>query len=72
MLRFGFDPETDVFGFFCVFWYHGNSVMNREGTKRCPVGYGFEIWAILYVIVGKINNMLLYVKFMLICAWEMY
>ena len=39
-----------------------------EGTKRCPILYGFEILAILGVIVGKINNMLLCVKFMLICS----
>ena len=63
---------TDVFGFCGVFWYHSNSVTNREGTKRCPIVYEFEIWAILYVIVGKINNMLLYVKFMLICACGIY
>ena len=44
MLRFGFDPGTDVFGlFFLVFWYHSNSMTNREGTKRCPVLYGSEI-----------------------------
>ena len=55
-----------------MFWYHSNSVTNREGTKMCPIVYEFEIWAILYVIVGKINNMLLYVKFMLICVYEMY
>ena len=72
MLRSGFDLGTYVFGFYGVFWYHSNSVTNREGTKRCPVVYGSEIWAILYVIVGKINNMLLYVKFMLICACVMY
>ena len=53
MLRFVFYPETDVFGFCGVFWYHNNSVMNREGTKRCPVLYGSEIWAILCVIVVK-------------------
>ena len=47
MLRFGFDPGTDVFGFYGVFWYPNNSVMNREGTKRCPVVYGSEICAIL-------------------------
>ena len=41
---------------------------NREGTKRCPVLYGSEIWVILCVIVENINNMLLCVKFMLICA----
>ena len=33
VLRFDFDPGTDVFGFFGVLWYHNNSVMNREGTK---------------------------------------
>ena len=31
VLRFGFDPGTDVFGFCCVFWYHSDSVTN--GTK---------------------------------------
>ena len=31
-----------------------------------------EIWVILCVIVEKINNMLLCVKFMLICAYVMY
>ena len=44
--RFGFDPGTDVFGFCGVFWYRNNSVTNREGTKRCHVFYGFEIWVI--------------------------
>ena len=34
VIRFGFDPETDVFGFCGMFLYHSNSVMNREGTKR--------------------------------------
>ena len=58
VLRFGFDPETDVFGFCGVFWYHSNSVMNHEGTKRCPILYGSEIWVILCVIVEKINNMM--------------
>ena len=33
VLRFGFDPGTDVFGFYCVFWYHSDSVTN--GTKNC-------------------------------------
>ena len=41
-------------------------VHGREGIKMCPVLYEFEIWAILCVIVGKINNMLLCVKIMLI------
>ena len=42
-LRFSFDPGTNVFGFYGVFWYHNNSVTNREGTKRCLVLYGSEI-----------------------------
>ena len=66
MLRFGFDPGTDVFGFCSVFWYHSNSVTKCEKTKRCPVLYGSGIWVILCVIVGKINNMMLCVKIMLI------
>ena len=53
MLRFGFDPGTDVFGFCGVFWYNSNSVMNREGTKRFPVLYESEIWAILCVLLEK-------------------
>ena len=61
-LRFGFDPETDVFKFCGVFWYHNNSMTNHEGTKRCPVLYRSEIWVILCVIVGKINNIMLCVK----------
>ena len=43
VLRFGFDPGTDVFGFCGVFWYPNNLVINREGTKRCHVFYGSEI-----------------------------
>ena len=31
--------------------------MNREGTKRCLVLYGSEIWAILCVIPKKMNSM---------------
>ena len=60
MLRFSFDPGTDVFGFCCVFWYHSNLLMNEkkmvhghEGTKRCLVLYGFEICAILGVLLEK-------------------
>ena len=71
-MRFGFDPMTDVFGFCGVFWYHSNSVTNRERTKMCSILYGSEIWAILCVTVRKINNMLLCVKFMLISACVMY
>ena len=52
-LRFDFDPKTDVFGFYGVFWYHSNWVTNRKGIKRCPILCGFEIWAILCVIVVK-------------------
>ena len=59
MLRFGFDPGTDVFGFCGVFWYHNNSVTNCEGIKRCLIFYGSEILAILWVIMRKIHNMLL-------------
>ena len=33
VLRFGFDPKTDVFEFCGVFWYSNNSVTNREGTR---------------------------------------
>ena len=51
MLRFGFDPETDVFRFCDVFWYPNNSVMNRDGTKRCLVLYGSEIWAICVLLL---------------------
>ena len=47
---FGFDSGTDVFGFCGVLWYHSNSVTNCEGTKRCPILYEPEIWAILCVI----------------------
>ena len=55
-----------------MFWYHSNSVTNREGTKKCPVLNGSEIWAILCVIVEKINNMMLCVKIMLIYACLTY
>ena len=53
MLIFFFDLGTDVFGFCGVFWYHSNSVTNREGTKRCPILYGSEIWATLCVLLEK-------------------
>ena len=43
--EFGFNPGSDVFMFYGVFWYHSNSMTNREGTKRCPVLCGSEIWA---------------------------
>ena len=39
MLRFGFAPGTDVFEF-CGVLVSRYSVMNREGTKRCPVYTG--------------------------------
>ena len=32
VLKFGFDPETDVFMFFGVFLYHSNSETNCEGV----------------------------------------
>ena len=50
MLRFGFDLGTDVYGVCGVFWYHNNSVKNREGTKMCPIVYESEIWTILSVV----------------------
>ena len=28
-------------------------VHGREGTKRCPVLYGFETWVILCVLLEK-------------------
>ena len=37
-------------------------VFGCEGTERCLVLYGFKIWAILCVIVGKINKMLLCIQ----------
>ena len=46
-----------------MFWYPNNSVMNHEGTKRCPVLCGSEILAILYVIAGKMNSMLFVCEF---------
>ena len=72
MLRFGFDPGTNVFEFCGMFWYHNNLVTNCERTKRCPVLYGSEIWAILCVIVEKITNMMLCVKIMLIYTYLTY
>ena len=79
VLRFGFDPGIDVFGFCCLFWYHSNLLMN--GTKK--IVHGCEGTKVLYFIwvrdlghfvciVGKINNMRLCVKIMLICACMMY
>ena len=53
VLRFSFNLGTDVFGFCDVFWYHSNSVTNHEGTKKCHVLYGFEIWVILCVLLEK-------------------
>ena len=48
---FGFDLETDVYGFCGVSCYPNNSVTNREMTKMCPVLCGSEIRAILCVII---------------------
>ena len=49
-----------------MFWYHSNSVTNREGTKRCPVVYGSEIGPFCVLLLDRIvcsvkNNMLIYV-----------
>ena len=56
VLMFSFDPGTDVFRFCGVFWYHSNSMTNREGTKRCPIVYGspYCIW------VGDLGHFLCY------------
>ena len=70
MLRFGFDLETDVFGFYYVFWYHYNLLINGtkkmvhdcEGTKRCPVFIWVQDLSHFMCIVRKINNMRLCVK----------
>ena len=66
VLRFGFDPGTDVFGFCGVFWYPNNLVTNREGTRGALfyVGPRFEV----YYHCKILNNMLLCVKIMLIYA----
>ena len=45
-------------------------VHGREGTKRCHVLDGSEIWAILCVLLEKINNMRFCVKIMLICVCD--
>ena len=50
-LWFGFDFETDVFGFCGVFWYYSISVMNHEGTKKCPILFESEIWAICVLLL---------------------
>ena len=55
-----------------MFWCYKNSLTNHEWTKRSSFYVGPRSFAILCVIVGKINNMLLCVKFMLICACMMY
>ena len=34
VLRFGFDLETNVFGFCCEFWYHCNLLMNETKKKK--------------------------------------
>ena len=67
---FDFDLETDVFGFCGVFWYHSNSVTNREGTKRCPIIYGSEIGPFCVLLLDRIicsvkNNMLIYAIFLM-------
>ena len=69
-LRFGLDSETTVLRFCGVFWYHFNSVMNREG--KVPYFIWVRDLGNFVCIVGKINNMLLCVKNMLICACVMY
>ena len=53
MLRFRFDPGTDVFGFCGVFWYHSNSVTNREGTERCLVYVGLRFGSFCVLLLEK-------------------
>ena len=53
MLRFGFDPETDVFGFCGVFWYHSNSVTNREGTKSAMFYMSSRFWPFCVLLLEK-------------------
>ena len=62
MLRFGFDPRTDVFGFCSVFWYHNDSVTNgtkmvhnREGTKRCPVFMGPKLGSFCMLLLDSLT-----------------
>ena len=47
-------------------------VHDHEGTERCHVYVGPRFGPFWCIIVGKINNMLLCVKIMLICACVMY
>ena len=66
---------TDVFGFCGVFWYHNNSVMNREGTKRCLVYMGprfqpFYVLLLDRIICSVKNNMLMYAIDVL--TWVIY
>ena len=51
VLRFGFDPGTDVFGFCGVFWYPNNSVTNREVTRGVLfyVGPIFGLFCVLFL-----------------------
>ena len=62
MLRFGFGPGTDVFGFCSVFWYPNNSMTNREGTR----GALFYLGPIFGPFCVLLYNMMLCVKMMLI------
>ena len=65
-------PELMFSVFVVCFSINVIQVTNHEGTKRCSVLYGSEIWVILCVIVGKINSMMLCVKIMLIYTCLMY
>ena len=50
-LRFGFDSETNVFGFCGVFWYYSNSVKNCKETKKCPVLCGLRFWSFCVLLL---------------------
>ena len=60
---FGFNPKTDVFGLCSVFWYHSNSVPCFMWVQ--------DLGHFLCYCWKKLNNMLLCVKIMLICACVM-
>ena len=45
VLRFGFDPRTDVFEFCDMFWYPNNSVMNRKGPRGALFSMGPRFWS---------------------------
>ena len=47
-------------------------VHGRDGTERCPVYVGLRFGSFCVLLLEKINNLLLCVKIMLICACVTY